>query len=129
MKAAELNPDDCGGYQNAAYEYQHMGQYSKAIVYLKKAITITPNNSGFYVGLGECFVKLKKIDEAIDWLKKGYSITNNPDLLYDIGATYLDAGYYKLAKLYLEKCYKFKPNDKNLINALKEVNKKLHLNK
>ena len=127
LQAAKLNPDECFGYQGAGYEYQLLGDYNKAIELDKKGLSIDPSCSKIYVNLSDCLTKLKKYEEAINWLKKGYSITNNPDLLYDIGVTYLDFGNYKLAKVYLEKCRIYKPNDKLLIDALKEVNKKLNL--
>ena len=127
LEAARLNPDDCRGYQGAGYEYQLLGDYNKAIELDKKGLSIDPSCSKIYVNLSDCLAKFKKYEEAINWLKKGYTITNNPDLLYDIGATYMDAGNYKSAKVYLDKCYIYKPNEKFLTDALKEVNKKLGL--
>ena len=127
LKAAELNPDDCGGYQNAGYEYQHMGQYEKAIEYWQKAIAIKSNDSGFYAGLGKCYQKLKKYDEAVNIYKSGYRATNDIDLLLNVGVLYLNCGNYQMAKECFESCQKLQPNNKNVkkaFNLLKSFREK-----
>ena len=126
LQAAKLNPDDCGGYQGAAYEYQQMGQYEKAIVYWKKAIAVKSNDSGSYVSLATCLEAENETQEAINLLLEGYKLTSNIDILYDIGVGYYKLHNYDMAKSYFNKCLKIRPNYKRYIDSLNLVNKELN---
>ena len=128
LKAAELNPDDCSGYQGAAYEYQQLGQYSKAVEYWQKAIAISPKDISFYTGLAMCYCKLNKFDDAVKWSLKGYSLSHDPSLLNNAAYSYKLAKKYRLALKYYEECNKVRPSNKETIKEINEI-KSLILNR
>ena len=124
LKAAQLNPDDPLGYQDAGVEYQKIGQYQKAIECYEKVLAINPSLPDFYVGILNCFLSLKKYNEAAMWSLKGYRLTKDPDLLYNAGYSYDKGKEYKLALKYYQEYLKLNPTDKDTIDLIKAIKSK-----
>ena len=126
LKAAELNPDDCGGYQNAGYECQQLGNYKQAIEFDKKAIAINPLELKCYGNLADVYEKLGRREEVIATFNLGFNNTHNALFLYAVGVEYEKLNEYKKALANFEIYLRQYPNDKKCLAEIKKVQSKLH---
>ncbi|MBP5457405.1 MAG: tetratricopeptide repeat protein [Paludibacteraceae bacterium] len=94
--------------------YKNMGEYEKAIDYLKgfdrDDKMLTPTIKG---AIGDCYLELDKADKAIDFYKKAASADNEfvtPIYLHRLGETYLKEGKAAEALKTFEELKKKYPN-------------------
>ncbi|MBR4840987.1 MAG: tetratricopeptide repeat protein [Paludibacteraceae bacterium] len=105
--------------------YKGMGEYEKAIQYLKgfdnNDKMLTPTIKG---AIGDCYLELKDINKAIDFYKKAASADNEfvtPVYLHRMGETCLKAGKTSEALKAFEELKKKYPNSSVTMDADKFI--------
>lgn len=124
-------------------------QSQEAINYLDKAIEKEPNNASFYLAKGVCLDKLNRQEDAIPfYLKSIENKPDNPDAYYNLSVIYVNRGVkqfeianavptneqaryeaeknkaddqFRKAVPYLENALKYKPEEAEWKNQLKNL--------
>ena len=118
-------------YGNAPVAQRNQASLTESVTHLKEAIRIHPNYKNAYLLLGNAHNYLQKYEESIQYYNKalqfdgGYTEANN-----NLGLTYRDAGKYygekmgdiKKALEYLNKSYRMRSNDEEVIRLLGVAN-------
>jgi tetratricopeptide (TPR) repeat protein len=125
------------------------GQSNEALDYLDKAIEKEPSNSSFHLAKGVCLDKLGRQDDAINSYLKAIELKpDNPDAYYNISVIYVNRGVkqfeiansvptteqaryeaeknkaddqFRKAVPYLENAVKYKPDEADWKNQLKNI--------
>jgi len=125
------------------------GQSNEALDYLNKAIEKEPTNSSFHLAKGVCLDKIGRQDEAINSYLKAIELkADNPDAYYNISVIYVNRGVkqfevansvptneqaryeaeknkaddqFRKAVPYLENAVKYKPDEADWKNQLKNI--------
>ena len=102
------------------------GDVQKSIDYYTKTIKKAPEFLDAYTNLSALYLKdnqaQKAVETNLDYLKIK---PDTYDPILNIGKIYFSTGNLPLALEYFDKAYALNNQDKNLINALFEINKKL----
>jgi serine/threonine protein kinase/Tfp pilus assembly protein PilF len=96
-KALELDPNYGHAFNLLAYTYSDMGDFEKAIEYLKRYASVSPGDANPLDSMAEIYLRRGKLDEAIAKYKEALEI--KPDFL----GAHLNIGYiYALKENYPE---------------------------
>lgn len=120
---------DINYYLNLANDYFNKQNYSSAIEYYKKVLSINPNYVAANENLGACYFRINKYDSALVYLNKAISVNPNESNAYvTVAAVYVNTGKYDLAESNCKKAIGLNPNSSNAYNNLGLVywNKGLH---
>lgn len=101
QEAIGMNVGNYENYNNVAVCYSSLGNYKKAIKYIKKAICLKPEYC-FYNNLALQYRHLENYDKSIKYLKKALKIKNNEISWGMMGGCYGEKKELEKA----EKCYK-----------------------
>ncbi|HJP17340.1 MAG TPA: tetratricopeptide repeat protein, partial [Nitrospinota bacterium] len=95
-------------------------EYSKAIVYFKKAISINPKIEDYHFNLGAAYERLKQYDETIEEMKKVLEINPNHSNAHNfIGYLYADLDIdLKEAEEHLNKATALEPENGYFLDSL-----------
>lgn len=106
--------------------YEDLGNNSKAIEYLNKAIRINPKFYKAYYNLGCIFAKKNEYDLAINNFKKSVNIqVNFADGYYNLASCYLKSGKYNEAKKYFIRTLAHDPKNQDALYNLAYTYKQL----
>lgn len=104
--------------------YDQKNQNEKAESYYLKTIEKEPLFVDAYTNLSALYMKVNNTAKALQTNLKIYSLNPNAyDPVLNIGKIYFSAGDLPNARTYFEKALKLSDKDKNLVNALYEINK------
>jgi len=88
-KALELDPNYAGAMIQLPYIYADIGDYEKAIEYLKRYATVFPGDTNPFDCMGSFYFNMGKLDEAITKFKEALEV--EPDFGSDWGIAYIYA--------------------------------------
>jgi protein O-mannosyl-transferase len=98
LAAANKNFNTAAFNQDYALAYGNLGDASKAIEYLEKALTLEPGSAETYSNLGLYYTDLKQFDKAVNSLQTAINL--KPDFAkahYNLGLAYAMSGQFQLA--------------------------------
>jgi len=102
------------------------GNIPKSIFYYTKTMAKAPEFIDAYTNLSALYLKTNQPQKAVETNLAYLKIKPNTyDPILNIGKIYFTAGNLPAAREYFEKAYAINKTDKNLINALFEINKAL----
>ncbi len=113
-------------YMYVALIYDQKNNTEKAIEFYRKTLQKEPLYIDPYTNLSALYMKENRVEEAINTNLKILSL--KPDAyepLLNLGKIYFSTAQLELADEYFEKAYQISDKDKNLINALYEINRAL----
>ena len=98
-KAAEMAPEEPGGYQMLSLFAMSKRDYEQAMVYRQKALRLAPNDYLVLYGLGTLLLNAGEPEQAIDILKRAMRMNpNHTDALsWTIAEAHLVAEDYEAA--------------------------------
>lgn len=76
-KILELNPHDGETLRFIAFSYYLLGNYEKAIEYLKKVVSIFPRDFLARLMMGRFYFEMRKLDESLEKYKEAFEIDPN----------------------------------------------------
>jgi Flp pilus assembly protein TadD len=119
------------GFNNAqahaavGYIMDRMGNFKEAVMNLYRSLEIDPKNANAHNSLGFIFAEAGiNLEEALQECKKALSLDeNNPAYLDSIGWVYYKMGKLTQARIYLKKAYDKVPNNPEIKDHLRIVEK------
>ena len=110
-EAKQVQPNNIHVLNNLGLIYSNMNNFKLANEYLQKALDIKPDFFQAINNLGNLLLKINKAEEAIKIFKK-ISVKESENYIYNftLGSAYQQAGDFKEARIYFNKCLKLKPN-------------------
>lgn len=131
IEGLQKNPNSEDILMDLADYYEKLKQYDKVEEYLKKLLSINPDNPSALNYLGYLYADLNKnLDEALKMIEK--ALKADPE-----NAAYLDSMAWVLYRLkryqeafeYQKRALKKTPDEKEMIDHMKEILKALGINK
>jgi tetratricopeptide (TPR) repeat protein len=95
-RAVKLDPNYGLALNDLAYTYSYIGDFEKAIVYIKKYASICPEDANVFDSMGEIYLKMGRLDDAIEKYKEALEI------MPDFGSDWVIAYIYALKEDYSE---------------------------
>ncbi|MHC1740705.1 MAG: tetratricopeptide repeat protein [Anaerolineaceae bacterium] len=133
-QALQKESDQMDVYRVAGFVQESLGNYTKAIEYYEKAISITPNMNLLYLSIGANYRKLADLSQnkalinenynkALDMFAKAVKINNqqgvnDPIPLISIANTYVQMGEFFSAARNMVKAVQFSPTDPSVYGRL-----------
>lgn len=106
-----------------ALGYRQLGNVNKAIVYLKKILTMKPTQVDTWNELGLCYAMLNDFDKAEKHFKKALRFKGeDSEILGNLGMVYIEQEKLDLAKEVLEKALQIDPEDDITRQCMKKLN-------
>lgn len=105
------NPD---AYNNLGQRYQKQGEFEKAIIEYKKALTLRPQFASALNNIAICYGNLKQYDKAEENFKKALAF--NPEDVFamnNLAVMYLHMNKLDQARVYAEKAIEIEPKYAN----------------
>ena len=119
IKALKINDQDVFGLNIYALILISKKQYTKSIIFLKKAISIDRNYIDTYNNLGTCFFENERLDDAFKYFSKAYKINKNyPNTLINIGNILSLKDKYTFAIRIFNKALEILPNNINVLSNI-----------
>lgn len=89
----EKNPQNVDLLVQAGNAYFDIGQFEKAIIYYKNALTGEPENAELLIDLGVAYFNLGQLDSALVLMQKALHVEeSHKQGLYNIGIVYYNLG-------------------------------------
>jgi len=153
-KAIEIDPNHSQALNNLGVIFKELGEFEKALNYVEKAIKINPNYTNSYYNLGTIFQDLGEKQKAKSYYEKAIEIDpNHSQALNNLGVIFKELGEFEKGLDYVEKAVEIdpdyanaqdnlrffvdkqrvlseiekaqKPENKNKINFIKKIRKKI----
>ena len=96
QKALELDPNYSAALNNLAYRYAEMGDYTKAIEYLKRYIVAAPGDANPFDSMGDLYFRMGQLDDALKQYREALFV--KPDFMSSAKIAYI----YALREEYAE---------------------------
>lgn len=112
---------------NEGNKFYNIKEYSKALIYYKKAIATGENLACSYYNCGVCFIKLKDFDNAIDMIKNALSIQKESKYFFNLAYCHAMKEDTNKALIYFNMAWSLDSNDidcEKAINLIMSKNKK-----
>jgi tetratricopeptide (TPR) repeat protein len=108
---AKASPNYVASQNNLANIYVLNGEYDKAVVAYKTAITLNPRYSYSYYNLGYTLRMLKRHNEAIPALETAIKLNPSYWQSYEqLGGVYFELGKFGESELYIRRALQLQPN-------------------
>lgn len=112
---------------NEGNTFYNMKDYSKALIYYKKAIAMGDNEACSYYNCGVCFIKLKDFDNAIIMIKNALSLQKESKYFFNLAYCYAMKEDTNKALIYFNMAWSLDSSDldcEKAINLIMSKNKK-----
>jgi tetratricopeptide (TPR) repeat protein len=127
QKAISLNPDYAPSYFLLAQNEIVLGENVEAMRHLNDAIDKDPKEPGYFLQLGILKYKQSDYGGAIESIKRAVALVPDyADARYFLGLSYYYIGDSINAKLQFEEILKNNSDNKEVINILDAINKKIN---
>ena len=101
--------------------YKNMGEMDRAIHYFDKILIIKPNQVDTLVELALCEASSFNMERAVELLEQAAKIKEDPEILCNLGMSYLNTGNIDDAIYYIERAYELNPEDEITIACMREL--------
>lgn len=119
-KAIELDPKLADAHFALGMAYHQMDMPEEATAEFEKTVELDPKNVKAHIYLAQDYVLAEDYQKVIEHLAKAIELDDtNPDILRDFASMQLkygDDSGIEIAKKALEKAYKLKPDDPDILN-------------
>lgn len=112
---------------NEGNNFYNIKEYSKALIYYKKAIATGENEACCYYNCGVCFIKLKDFDNAIIMIKSALAIQKESKYFFNLAYCYAMKEDTNKALIYFNMAWSLDSSDvdcEKAINLIMSKNKK-----
>lgn len=107
-------------YKNYANKSYDKNEYSKALVYSKKALSFNPDKTEVYQTMGASYLSLNDYENAIKYYSKSAQTNpNDIETLHSLAQAYIKSNKLDKANKIYQKILAISPNDKVAQNNLK----------
>ncbi|OPJ55165.1 tetratricopeptide repeat protein [Alkalithermobacter paradoxus] len=104
--------------------YRQLGNINEAMEYFEKILILNPNQGDTVAEIALCNGILGNYEKSIENYKKAIDIIGeDPELLCNLGMTYLQTRDLEKASEYINKAYDINPNDEITVACLNELRK------
>ena len=113
------DPYNITAYSNLGSFYYVTGDYDKAIIFYKKALTINPRFDKAYNNLCAVYLKMKRFDDALTSCQKAIELRSNyEDAFLNLGKIHHAMGKYTDAIAIYHNVHKINPKNAEAYNEL-----------
>jgi len=122
-RAVKLDPDNDTCLNSLGYLYAEEGvKLDEAKSFIQKALKIDPDNGAYLDSLGWVYYKQGQYTEALRYLKKADTLLTDPVIYEHIGDVYWKMNKPDNAEKYWKLSLKLKPEQKQILKKLHQLN-------
>ena len=120
-KILTLQPDNHNALNALGYILAtHTNRKKEALHYLEQALQLSPNDPIYMDSMAWLLYRMGKIADSLELLYKAYKIDEAPIIATHLGEVLWANGQPKQAEAIWKKAWQTDPNDKELLNTLKQ---------
>ncbi|MFZ5968001.1 MAG: tetratricopeptide repeat protein [Bacillota bacterium] len=109
------------------FAYRQCGNYTEAIRYLEKVLTMVPNQVDTLNELGICYASIGEMGKAEMFLKKALvEKANDSEIICNLGMVYMEMDRYDEAEEIFEESLRINPDDEVTKQCIEELKKRMN---